>query len=178
MTESKKVQDKILWTYIGLPFRPAYGTYDTWEDLPTVPKTELAKFEKIKTIRDLQDNLTYVKIAIGTSVTACYFNFLEEDMFYRDQQDCVVWYFNESIGVYYLQGEGQMMVVSSTLAEFLARISLENRIWKKSAKTHFHLLHGPYDKSEKIDKVKEWTALSKLLADEELEYLQVYYDKF
>ena len=92
--------------------RPEITIYDEFKDLQTID--DVKEFLKNSTTNPIR------------SFTSCYFNFDSENSFYTDQQGCVTWCYEQSIGVYTL-GE-KSNVVSETIPEFLSRIKLESKI--------------------------------------------------
>ena len=100
------------WIGFQLPYRACQGTYDVYSQQPPVNSTPYSKVTL--------DNLECLKES--RSPTACYVD-REGDVFYRDQQDCVLWKLIE--GKVYADDD----LVADSLAEFCARVILENRIW-------------------------------------------------
>lgn len=125
---TKKQPTPTCWCYIRLPCRPGlkYVTYDSWS-YKLLPPIEIdPRFKNIKTVQDVKENVEFLN-SIIRSATGCYFNFEAPNEFYRDQQSCVVWAFDEKIGVY-LGGYVRPPVVAVSIPEFLTRINLENII--------------------------------------------------
>lgn len=124
----------LCWIGVGLPFRPCDGTYGVFEP-QQMPAIEIdAKFADLHTVEDVAKNLTMLK-AIFNSPTACYFDTdFGNGVFYRDQQDCVLWCISQNGQVMVYQSE---MVVARSLPEFLSRVNLENRLWYKTIATRF-----------------------------------------
>ena len=123
MTSNQAIE---CWIGINLPFRPCDGTYQQFEGhlLPPINTT------KYDTIRSLQDLLKNEAMLHFKSVTACYIDVdLKTGQFYRDQQDCVIWKFIEGHVVAYDGSDQKIGIVANSLAEFFARVELENRIW-------------------------------------------------
>lgn len=118
-----KDSKQYVWIGVNIPFRKEGGTYATcsYDTLPPCPK--LHRFVKFKTIQDLK-NAKEDELEMN-SITSCYFDFEENsNIFYRDQQDCVVWCLDKN-GVYF-EDEGKYYV-SNSLSEFLWRIYRENQ---------------------------------------------------
>ena len=164
------------WIYIGIPFRPTSGTYSIF-DYYELPIVSTEKFAKIQTIDDIKQNLDELDEFID-SPTACYFDFSEPNLFYRDQQGCVSWYHDRATGQVTTENE---QVVADSLAQFLARIYIENMIWFKTS----HIQHpdayhsmGFLSPEELNDHVGLWKALCLILDHYEITYLQSYYDKY
>lgn len=106
-------------TYSNFKFEqlPQVNIPDEFKNITTV---ELLK----KKLPDLRKNIS-LKI-LFKSPTDCYFDFnLKNNAFYRDQQDCIVWYVDEKSGYVY----AGKTIVSKSLPEFLTRIRIENAIW-------------------------------------------------
>ena len=121
---------RVGWWGIELPGRKCDGTYQ-WYD--SVPDVEIyPEFKEFNTIDDVKKHKYYIERLVD-SCTACYVNFAEPYLFYRDQQDCIKWYFHPEIGVYTDEDiNGNIEVVAKTIPEFLSRILIENRIWFKA----------------------------------------------
>jgi hypothetical protein len=116
-----------IWFGVGLPGRPALGTYGNWtyESLPKLSSVNNPFFD-IKTLAQLRQHAARLP---KNSPTACYFSLDSgEDDFYHDQQDCVVWHLDKD-GCVYVDSEDSRLVVATSLSEFLWRIAIENDLW-------------------------------------------------
>jgi hypothetical protein len=114
----------MFWVTYGLPgLNIGWNTYKII-DKSILPEIEIdPKYSSYNTINDFDNNIPEIY-----TPTACYFAINKQDnSFYRDQQDCVIWYYKPEIGVYI--DENEEIVVSNNLPEFLSRIDLESRIW-------------------------------------------------
>ena len=149
-TEEKTSRPKAWIGVGGLPGRSKPGDFSTYsvftyDTLPPVTTPQM--FDDVTTLAELKKVLPKWKKQIPqlfNSPTACYFDFAgdEPGVFFRDQQDCVVWCLDEKTGEVFDAGSGYC--VASSLAEFLTRILLENVAW--------HQLHGYAVKvSENLD---------------------------
>jgi hypothetical protein len=136
----KKPRERI-WIGVGnLPGRSKEGDFSTYsvfeyDSLP--PITTLQMFEDITNLEDLKKALPNLEKQIPhlfDSPTSCYFDCEgdEPGVFFRDQQDCVVWCWDEKTGEVFDSGSGY--AVATSLSEFLTRIVLENVAW--------HVSHG------------------------------------
>lgn len=146
------------WISFGIPFRPSRGTYQFF-DAKTLPPIETKEFDHLKTLADVKSAANSLDEQIS-SCTSSYVQVDEEDKsFYRDQQDCCVWHFDPLIGVYVHvpsashqededddevkdkdkgndehSSSSSLCIVAHSLAEFFARLKMENDIWHKTAK--------------------------------------------
>ena len=114
----------MLWITYGLPGLDIGWTTYKIIDKNILPEVKInPKYNSYNTIADFENNIPDIY-----SPTACYFSINKQDnSFYRDQQDCVVWYFKPEIGVYIDANEE--LIVSPNLSEFLSRIDIEAKIW-------------------------------------------------
>ena len=101
------------WIGFRLPGRHCRGTYDVYENQPPV---DCSEYQNVSL-----DNLRCLEEC--ASPTSCYVE-RDGDVFYRDQQDCVVWSLRD--GQVYANDD---MLVADSLAEFCARMILESKIW-------------------------------------------------
>jgi hypothetical protein len=130
-----------VWWCVGSLFPDnKYGTYKCYE-YSKMPKIEISdKFAKYKSINDINDNFDELNETLN-SPTACYFEVTKlnsgDNIFMRDQQDCLLWALHNDGFVYIYEGEdeGITNVVAGSLAEFLSRIYLENVLWYKTYMT-------------------------------------------
>ncbi len=132
-----------IWIGVDLPYRPhpnGFATYSTWKykDQPEVEIDDI--FKKFKTLADIEKYIGELKIE---SPTACYFNIEENGVFYRDQQDCVLWAVNSKNQVCAID----MGIVANSIPEFLTRVKLESSIWHKT---------NGYDKTELTPREKKY----------------------
>ena len=121
-------ETKMIWYGTALPGRKAGGTYSiySYTSLPPCPKKH--RFSHLRTHKDLAAELKRGLLKI-TSVTACYFDLNEQTgVFYRDQQDCIIWALDKN-GVYCRENDMNKMYVAKDLGEFLWRINIENACW-------------------------------------------------
>ena len=117
------------WIGFSLPLRPVNGTYHTWKYNTLPPLSPSNPFKKIVNLDALEKMNPNVLKAGWFSPTACYFNLDKKSgLFYRDQQDCVMWFHNAATGKVYTD---RGTIVSKSLPEFLYRNILENHIWTK-----------------------------------------------
>jgi hypothetical protein len=98
-----------------------------YELLPKIENYE--PFNNIKTMVDLKNNLNTIKNKFISPVSG-HFEF-DGEIFYRDQQDCVMWALNSETGQVYVIniGDTKLQLVANSLPEFLKRIYLENQAW-------------------------------------------------
>jgi hypothetical protein len=114
------------WVGFELPFRPCSGTYEVYTD--PLPSIDTSQYQSIKNLQDLRSRLDSIDFE---SATACYFDINESTgVFYRDQQDCIIWkLIDGQVVAYESDGETRIGVVADSLPEFLARLRIENHIW-------------------------------------------------
>ncbi len=137
-------ESKMFWVGISLPFRDINGNYSRWpyEALPPCPEEH--EFVRFQTIEDVKEEYKKDKACClpMNSPNAAYFDFDDDDeprhIFYRDQQDCVIWCL-DSNGVYLfdrkediterLTSSMDRIYVAKSLGEFLWRIKVEDACW-------------------------------------------------
>lgn len=123
-SEAKESDYEEQWVWIGI------GKTSTYEKYPYNVHPIHEQFKNIKTIQNVQDNITELDQIIS-SPTACYFNFQENDVFYRDQQDCVIWACDNQ-GCVYIKNDYQPYLkqyVAHSIPEFLSHIYDDNLQW-------------------------------------------------
>lgn len=186
MSDNKNLQQA--WIYTELPLRPhphKFSTYSkfSYEKLPPVPIMDI--YKNIHTLKDVKKNINIINRKLQ-STTTCRIAVDETDeSFYHDQQDCVIWHFNEKDGVYVKTETGKLQV-SVSLPEFFSRMHMENEIWwkrtiKYEAKTRFQTnLHNELKQMQtSTPKTPVETVKAKLLEvgynDEEQAYILAYY---
>lgn len=116
-------KEKWMWVGINPKIFETYGTFE-YEDHPIDHI-----FSHIKTIDDLKDHVKKLPRDLK-SPTACYFDFTD-DVFYRDQQDCVIWALDNK-GRVYIKDYDQPYVkyyVAKSLPEFLSHVKADNICW-------------------------------------------------
>ena len=134
-----------VWYGNRLPFRDTVGNYERWpyETLPPCPKEH--EFTRFRTISDLKEEYQKKDCCLPmNSPNSAYFDFDDErNIFYRDQQDCVIWCLDDK-GVY-IYGTNKVYVAQS-LGEFLWRIRVEDACWYRYRYTEIfderELIHG------------------------------------
>lgn len=123
------------WVYISLrhciPNRDKSGTYNTWsyDSLPPIKINPL--FNDLHTVQDVQTRAKEL-CKHFRSPTGCYFLVGNSTIFYVDQQWCIKWQYQESVGVYI--NDDTSLVVAKSIPEFLSRVHLEDRIWYNLSK--------------------------------------------
>ena len=100
------------WIGFQLPYRPCSATYQAYGNQPAVDTSEYGHVT--------MDNLECLEQS--PSPTDCYVE-REGDAFYHDSQGCVTWRLRG--GKVYADDD----LVADSLAEFCARMILENKIW-------------------------------------------------
>lgn len=123
-----------LWIGFGLPGRETDATYSTFRYEAQPEVKPFPKLQDIKTLDDLKKHLPVLVNEypfLNSSPTSCYWSFdgKEPGVFFRDQQDCVVWCLDEKTGEVFVPGFKKSVVVAASLPEFMTRIALENEIW-------------------------------------------------
>lgn len=119
-----------LWIGSGLRNRPTsmFATYGMFDYNKQPPVTIRDKFKDLKTIDDLEANQDWLD-SILKSPTACYIEIDRENhIFFRDQQDCVLWTVHPKTGAVHILNQDKTMVAHS-VPEFLTRVFIENEIW-------------------------------------------------
>lgn len=146
------------WVSHSIPYRSTNGgTYRYFQTLQAPIKIH-DKFKDIKTIEDVEKTQQFLQELIK-SRTGCYFSFDEKELFYRDQQDCVKWYYRENIGVYVNSDTDK--VVASSIGEFLSRVYMESKIKEKIRISSFFPRLPTEEELQKLD-------------EDELEYVSFY----
>ena len=182
------------WIYCGIPFRPVKGTYSYFR-YDTLPPVNTDAFAHLGTLADVQANAEQLDDTLR-SPTACYVRVNEDSrIFYRDQQDCVLWRFRPDIGVYVTDGDediknqgdgGDVLcgytVVASSIAEFFARCAMENGIWFKSAYLDhpdaYASSNSFFASSPLKDAAGLWAALKSKFTTAEATYMLPYYTSY
>jgi hypothetical protein len=125
-------EDTFGWYGFELPGRTCRGTYDLY-DYETLPPIKINdEFKDVTSFEKLVDflHLTPQTGYLFKSPTACYFEperNASPQIFYVDQQGCLLWGLDEQERVVTDNG----IIVAKTLPEFLSRIEMENAIWTK-----------------------------------------------
>ncbi len=125
-----QVREVWAWYGIGSVYDDPFSTYTKVDyceqDFHIWP--ELAD---IKTPADLQEVLKTLEHR--GSPTSCHFEFDNNDpVFYRDQQDCILWAFDAETGRVYIHDESDTstrVFVAKDLKSFVSRIFDENADW-------------------------------------------------
>jgi hypothetical protein len=124
-----------IWYGIKLPGREADQLYQTlcYASLPSIKI--YADYADIHTIDDLKvefsDDMLVDRPRLSRRFNGwpCHFDVNKETgVFYRDQQDCVVWSLGDDLAVYADDGK----CVANTLPEFLSRLKIEGDIFTKT----------------------------------------------
>lgn len=84
-------------------------------------------FKDIKTLKDVAQKKDFINKQIN-SVTACYVDVRENGIFYRDQQDCVVWSLDDKTGNVIANDE---FIVAKNIPEFLTHMRDESNTWRQ-----------------------------------------------
>jgi hypothetical protein len=98
------------------------------------------------------------------SPTACYFDTdcdKKNNVFYVDQQGCVIWHLLPNGEVASLQ-DG--VIVANSLPEFLSRLQMENNIWNKIPTVSMTFFTTPSPTDEQLS----------TLTPDEMEYVNFY----
>ena len=125
-SEPKSEDYQTKWVWVGVNQNPkTFGTYVTSEYIEH-PVNPL--FKDIRTLEDVKQNKYLLNRNIR-SVTACYFN-IHDDVFYHDQQDCVIWALDDQERVYVKDADPYIKrYVAKSLPEFLSHIYDDNEKW-------------------------------------------------
>lgn len=113
------------WIWIGVNFD--FNKFTTYSTTPYKEHPINPLFENIKNISDIQSNISHLRELIK-SVTSCYFDF-NDDIFYRDQQDCVIWAHDSKTGGVYIYDNNDKNIktyVAKSIPEFLSHIYDDN----------------------------------------------------
>lgn len=186
MTEHKAAVPTT-WLYTGIPFRPTAGTYGFHDakQLPVLDPASLAVFAHIRTLEDVKVHAAWLDDTLK-SPTFCEVDVDIESRgrFYRDQQDCAIWCFDPTVGVFLppLSGDPAstpLRVVATSICEFFARIHMENTVWRKMAgfKDHpdsFASLSSFMGMFKMKDPSGLWKAFQSKLTSLEIAYLKTY----
>ncbi|AYV75500.1 MAG: hypothetical protein Terrestrivirus2_8 [Terrestrivirus sp.] len=134
------VEEEWIWYGIGGIYNNnREGTYQlfNYNDLPKLTNNDvfndIKEFNDIKTFDDLEKNIDMLSQTIN-SPTLCYFDLNRETgVFYRDQQDCVIWALSKENNQVYVYDYGEfpykVRYVAKSLPEFLTRIKYESRMF-------------------------------------------------
>ena len=124
------------WVYVGsMPYRGGgWATYRVC-NYNLVPRLTEEMLEPYKDLRTYDDLKTLGEEALAKMIchspTDCEVSFYDNDknrMFYIDSQGCFSWHVNDD-GTVGTELNNPDAVVASSIAECLARIDMENRIW-------------------------------------------------
>ena len=154
MTDSK--DEVCVWIGVELPGRPCMGgtytVYDYNKQPPVKVLDELKDVTTVDGIRKWMDANTETLAFVKQSPTACFFDLStnptythhpgdQSYVFFRDQQDCVVWFVEEKTGRVHIEDRHSKprAYVAQSVGEFICRLALENSIWYKHNLTHDEL---------------------------------------
>jgi len=120
-----------IWKWVGVSSSNEFGTYNTRDYIAHPIKNT---YKNIHTISDLKSFLQGCPedAMILTSPTSCYFDFDNGPVFYRDQQDCVVWALDDVSGRVYIppdEDNQSRRYVAANLGEFLSHIEDDHAYW-------------------------------------------------
>ena len=139
-----KDKEQYGWYGVELPNRPTQYTYYFWPE-EKIPKIKIKEeFQDITTLSKLQSYLDRANPSspLFNSPTDCFFDVgrkslckaertaVDDNVFFLDSQDCLVWYLDEKGRV----RADSHIIVARSLPEFLTRIELENSIWYKTCR--------------------------------------------
>ena len=130
VSDNTKLSVDCCWMYIGVPFRPSTSTYSLFsaKQLPKIDSKIMDEFKHISSLVDVQKHKEWLQNKL-ISPTSCYVDVdMNNNQFYCDQQDCVVWNFTPDSGVYIIEGN-KRLIVANSIPEFFARCYIENSIW-------------------------------------------------
>lgn len=110
------------WIWIGMGQQSTYSHHEYIEHKIN------PLFENIRTLDDVNTSISYLYKHIR-SPTACYFD-IDNDIFYRDQQDCVIWALNKD-GRVYIKDDDPYTIsyVAKSIPEFLSHIYDDTIDW-------------------------------------------------
>lgn len=112
---------KFCWVGVPFEFDISNGTYEVYKYKEHQIKD---KYKNITSLESLKAELRKINI---DSPTACYFDVdIKTGMFYRDQQDCIIWFLEKETG--YVKTERERYVAKS-LPEFLSHIEDDSIKW-------------------------------------------------
>lgn len=102
-----------------------------------IPHPISDKFKNILTLQDLAAN-EWINDELIQSPTACYFDLdgeLGPEVFYRDQQDCIIWALDAKTGYVYIFDDDRPYTrcyTARSLPEFLSHIYDNSKAWYES----------------------------------------------
>lgn len=163
------------WISIAIPFRISFTMYATfkYEQLPPIKIDP--EFKDIKTLDDVRKNSFKINKKIG-SVTECYIWVNKQDQsFYRDKEDVVVWYFDPIIGVYVITNK-ENTIVAPDLPTFFTRMSIENGIAGKYLWDLYPIICLTNKKITKNIWNEYYEIAKKVMDKESLDYVSYYYE--
>jgi hypothetical protein len=93
------------------------------------------RFAHIKSLDDVEKYENYINTTIN-SPTWCYVHVdKKEGIFYRDQQDCVIWQLDKKTGYVKSYGQEEKFVAKS-IPEFLSHVFSDSQTWYLDWKTN------------------------------------------
>lgn len=154
------------WASHWLPFRPSYSVYSRF-DYCKLPPVDLKEFEHYRTVDDVKENPPI----LGPSPIFAEWCFDLPGMFLYDPSFDIFWSV-DGYGRVVLPGSVTPVVVAQCLAEFLARMTLENSIW-------WNIVYNDLDEEAFRDQEADpdciWDMLKPISTDKQLAYLRPYY---
>lgn len=154
------------WISHWLPFRPSSSVYSRF-DFDSLPPVDPSEFDRYKTAEDVRDDPPH----LGPNPIFAEWDFELTGMFMSDRSYDIYWSVDKYGRVVIPGGMAHTMVARS-LAEFLARMSLENSIWWTVVDNG---LEGPA-RAGGTDPQDLWDMLQNVLSEKQLAYLRPYYD--
>lgn len=164
------------WVYIGIPFRPSRLTYETfsYEDLPRVDTREFDIYKDFLSFGLGEEDYWHMEAQL-CSPTGCYF----KGNTYHDPHDRVMWRATQDGAVETSNGAR----VAESVSEFLARVKMENDIWRNAMKIddaiEAHVsMRNIYSSVRVSDPGRLLGQLGGVLTREQMEYIAPYYRKY
>lgn len=119
------------WCWIGVPFKRSFCTYGTYNYKEHPIKEKYTKFTSLNELNEMINIF---------SPTSCYFDInVQTGLFYRDQQDCVRWVYENETGCIKTTNGAY---VAKSLPEFLSHIEDDSLKWFESNKQVLTQMYG------------------------------------
>ena len=156
-----------VWASHWLPFRPSNTVY-SYFDYDTLPPVDASAFERYRTPEDVR--MDPPLIAPNPLFDEWYFDL--PGMFMRDHSFDINWSVDK-YGRVVIPGGMVPHVVAPCMAEFMARMSIENSIWWSVTENGLRGLAT--DRGAAPERV--WAILQIVLPEKQLAYLRPYYER-
>lgn len=154
------------WTSHWLPFRQSHTVYSRF-DYSMLPPVDSREFERYKTVDDVKRDPP----PMGPNPLFYEWCFDLPGMFMHDISFDIQWSLDK-YGRVVIPGTIVHYTVANSLAEFLARMTIENGIWWSVVDNGLEELA----RDNETDPQHIWDILQPVLSEKQLAYLRPYYE--